>query len=98
MEKENKTPKEILRDEDVEKAIKEVKKFNEKNRFRDGGVLNNSIDILLKYIYKLEESHVYVYDAYQDLGKEHFNFIESIEKELEKDKEEWERVIGRKYE
>ena len=93
MDKENKTPKEILRDEKIEKAIKEVKKFNEKNRFRDGGVLNNSIDILLKYIYKLEESHVYVYDAYQDLGKEHFNFIESIENKLEKLKKEKEEYI-----
>lgn len=41
--------------EKIKKAKQVVSKFNEEERFRDGGVLNNSIDMLLKYIKGLEE-------------------------------------------
>lgn len=75
------TPKEILRDEKIEKII---------DNFTQNGLgckyfecSGDDMEALLKYINKLEESHAYVFDAYQDLGNEHFNFIENIEKELE---------------
>jgi hypothetical protein len=38
--------------EDEMKAIAEVSKFNQNNRFRDCGTLNNSIDIILKSLAK----------------------------------------------
>lgn len=77
------TPKEILRDEKIEKII---------DNFTQNGC-SDDIEALLKYINKLEESHAYLFDAYQDLGNEHFNFIESIEKELEELKKEKEDYI-----
>lgn len=38
-----------------ERAIEEVKKFNQENRFRDCGTLNNSIDIVLNLLFKKDK-------------------------------------------
>ena len=38
-----------------ERAIEEVKKFNQENRFRDCGTLNNSIDIVLNLLSKKDK-------------------------------------------
>ena len=47
--------------EKEEKAIKIVKKFNIENRFRDGGVLNNSIDTVLQSLEKRNGEYVVIY-------------------------------------
>lgn len=75
---------EILRDKKMEEII---------DNFTQNGLGGDNMEALLKYINKLEESHAYIFDAYQDLGKEHFNFIESIEKKLEELKKEKEDYI-----
>lgn len=38
-------------------AIKVVKKFNKENRFRDTGIINNSIDLLLALVNKQENEN-----------------------------------------
>lgn len=38
-------------------AIEVVKKFNKENRFRDCGVVNNSIDLLLALVNKQEKEN-----------------------------------------
>lgn len=38
-------------------AIKVVKKFNEENRFRDTGIINNSIDLLLALVNKQDKEN-----------------------------------------
>jgi len=38
-------------------AIEVVKKFNKENRFRDTGIINNSIDLLLALINKQENEN-----------------------------------------
>lgn len=38
-------------------AIKVVKKFNKENRFRDTGIINNSIDLLLALVDKQEKEN-----------------------------------------
>lgn len=104
--KENKTPKEILRDEDVEKAIKNYTVFTDElyrilTRRRmppetvtlyNPDIALRDISILLNYIKKLEESHAYVYDAYQDLGKEKFKLEEKIDDKIKELEEEIERL------
>jgi hypothetical protein len=94
--KENKIPKEILRNDVRETAIRSLQ--NAENAAVDsncpGAIVDTDvIRIILEYVKELEESHAYVYDAYQDLGKEHFNFIESIKKKLEELKKEKEDYI-----
>lgn len=38
-------------------AIEVVKKFNKENRFRDTGIINNSIDLLLALVNKQEKEN-----------------------------------------
>ena len=38
-------------------AIEVVKKFNEENRFRDTGIINNSIDLLLALVNKQDKEN-----------------------------------------
>lgn len=38
-------------------AIKVVKKFNKENRFRDTGIINNSIDLLLALVNKQDKEN-----------------------------------------
>ena len=38
-------------------AIEVVKKFNKENRFRDTGIINNSIDLLLALVNKQENEN-----------------------------------------
>lgn len=38
-------------------AIEVVKKFNKENRFRDTGIINNSIDLLLTLVNKQEKEN-----------------------------------------
>lgn len=38
-------------------AIKVVKKFNKENRFRDTGIINNSIDLVLALVDKQEKEN-----------------------------------------
>ena len=88
--KKNKTPKEILRDDVRETAIRSLQ--TAENAAVDsncpGAIVDTDvIRIILEYVKELEESHAYVFNAYQDLGKEKFKLEEKIDnkiKELEK--------------
>lgn len=87
MEKENKTPKEILRDEKIENIIDDFTQNGLGCKYFECS--GDDMEALLNYIKELEESHAYVYDAYQDLGKEKFKLEEKIDnkiKELEEKK------------
>lgn len=89
---ENKTPKEILRDDVRETAIRSLQ--TAENAAVDsncpGAIVDTDvIRIILEYVKELEESHAYVFNAYQDLGKEKFKLEEKIDnkiKELEEKK------------
>ena len=79
--KKNNTPKEILRDDVRETAIRSLQ--TAENAAVDsncpGAIVDTDvIRIILEYVKELEESHAYVYDAYQDLGKEKFKLEEKI--------------------
>lgn len=68
---------------ELKEAIEIVKKFNENNRFRDGGKVNNSIDVVLQALEELQkESGEYkeAYSDYQELGKEYAKLQDEIEK------------------
>lgn len=66
---------EKMDDRDVE-AVKKLKEFNENNRFRDAGVLNNAIDRVLRLVKELAESN-------QELDKE-CSRLERKELEMER--------------
>lgn len=89
---EKNTPKEILRDDVRETAIRSLQ--TAENAAVDsncpGAIVDTDvIRIILEYVKELEESHAYVFNAYQDLGKEKFKLEEKIGnkiKELEHEK------------
>ena len=62
---------------DIEESVKIVKEFNEKNRFRDCGRLNNAIDNILaerkKYKKKIEEWQ----QAYQEEKDKQFDILQN---------------------
>lgn len=97
--KENKIPKEILRNDVRETAIRSLQ--NAENAAVDSNCTGAIVDtdvirIILEYVKELEESHAYVYNAYQDLGKEKFKLEEKIDNKIKELEEEKEKYVGYK--
>lgn len=44
----------------MEEKIRIVRKFNQENRYRDGGVLNNAIDDILNELERLQKENEYL--------------------------------------
>ncbi len=68
---------------ELEEAIKNVEKFNKETRFRDCGILNNSIETVLEALEKLKQDN-YKLDRENQLLFE--NQINSIPKKKIEDK------------
>ncbi|MCI9245544.1 MAG: hypothetical protein HFJ30_00075 [Clostridia bacterium] len=75
---------------ELEEAIKNVRKFNQENRYRDCGKINNSIDMVLQALEnfipkeKVEKGIDRIEDYFDRLNEpdEDIDFIKEVKQEL----------------